>query len=485
MTTTKKTHWLRTTLLVLLICGIAGTVWAAVAFNTNPGRTCASASLQFSFGSAGEGVGPNGEAFNVNGIYDDKVIEEALKASSLDTAYTTDQIRDNLTVTAVYPEDIVNRMTAYNSLLDADADMQAAVTDYHPTVFSVSLYHDFDPTISSDNLTGLLENLLDAYRAHFASNNSPGLEQTEVLPDLQEYDYAQQLTAITEASVQQSRYATEMAEKAPDFQSNRKSFTDILTAYEILDSDIARLNAAVSLNALSKDRERLKNQYEMEVRDLTRKTEGIREEQKLIDELLKTYDKDGILYVSTSNALRQVDSNTSETYDKLVERKQELAELLSEYNAQIANYESLLADMTSEETTQTTATATTIKEETAARETTEEATEGEESAAAPELTEAEREALNEKTERQLANLREKQSKVTGQFTDMLQAYTDDQVNESTVSVRGLRYTSPSLLSGSFVMKVIRTAGPLCALGFMVCMILLIVSRAKQGKAGKA
>lgn len=477
MTTTKKTHWRRTTILVLLACGIAGTVWAAIAFNANPGRTCASASLQFSFGSAGEGIGPNGEPFNVNGIYEDEVIGEALKASSLDTAYTVDQIRDNLTVTAVYPEDIVNRMTAYTSLLDADADMQAAVTDYHPTVFSVSLYHDFDPGISSDSLTGLLKNLLDAYRTHFAKNNSPGLEQTEVLPDLQEYDYAQQLTAITEASAQQSRYASEMAEKAPDFQSNRKSFTDILTAYETLDSDIARLNAAVSLNALSKDRERLKNQYEMEVRDLTRKTEGIKEEQKLIDDLLKTYDKDGILYVSTSSALRQVDSNTSETYDKLVKRKQELAEQLSDANAQIANYESLLADMTAEETT----AAATTKDETA------EAAEGEaeESASAPELTEAEREALNEKTERQLANLREKQSKVTGQFTNMLDAYTDSQVNENTVSVRGLRYAAPSMFNFSFILRIIRTAGPLCAVGFMVCLILLIVSRARQGKAKKA
>ena len=36
MTTVKKTHWFRNTLIVLVLCGIIGVVWAAVNFTAHP-----------------------------------------------------------------------------------------------------------------------------------------------------------------------------------------------------------------------------------------------------------------------------------------------------------------------------------------------------------------------------------------------------------------------------------------------------------------
>jgi uncharacterized membrane protein len=43
------------------------------------------------------------------------------------------------------------------------------------------------------------------------------------------------------------------------------------------------------------------------------------------------------------------------------------------------------------------------------------------------------------------------------------------------------HKKPSLLSGEFAVRMIKTAGPLCAVGFMVCMVLLIISRRKEEK----
>ena len=53
MTIVGKKHWLKITLLVLAVCAVAGLVLSVILFNQNPGRTYASASLQFSFNGAG------------------------------------------------------------------------------------------------------------------------------------------------------------------------------------------------------------------------------------------------------------------------------------------------------------------------------------------------------------------------------------------------------------------------------------------------
>ena len=80
MTTVKKTHWFRNTLIVLIICGLVGTVLAAVLFFGESNQTYATAAIQFSFDGAAEGKAPNGYPFDVSGITSDEVLEIALKA---------------------------------------------------------------------------------------------------------------------------------------------------------------------------------------------------------------------------------------------------------------------------------------------------------------------------------------------------------------------------------------------------------------------
>ena len=65
--------------------------------------------------------------------------------------YTPDQLRDNLLVSGVYPEDIVSRMTRYESLITGDAG-RIGMADYHATLYNVTLYNDFDKSISRKDL---------------------------------------------------------------------------------------------------------------------------------------------------------------------------------------------------------------------------------------------------------------------------------------------------------------------------------------------
>ena len=454
----KKTHWFRNTLIVLIVCGLLGAILAAILFNKEAGRTYASATIQFSFKGAGEGIAPDGNPFDLSGITSDEVLNIALETSGLKDKYSAEQLRENITVTGVYPKAIVDRMTQYVSLLDKDAESQAAVTDYHATEYSVVLYSDFDPSISSGTMTELLDNIRSAYRSYFAKTYGVTLGNDVFIAGINEYDYAQQLDAITDSVKQEKRYAQEMAEKAPDFRVEGKGFDDIAVKYDTFTSDIERLNASVTLNAVSKDPQRLKKQYETVIKAQQFKLESLNQELKQIEEQVKSYEKNGIVYVSAGGALTQIGTDKTGTYDRLVTKRKEVTDQITAVKAKIALYQGRLADMTG-----STGNTENVED------------------AAVILTEAEKKALLEKTEKELEDLVVKKTAVSNEFATMLNAYSTQEINENTVSVTAVRYKAPSLLSGAFAMRLLKTAGPFCAVGFMVCMVLLIISRRKEEK----
>ena len=460
----KKTHWFRNTMIVLIACGLIGTVLAAILFASDGSRTFAWASIQFSFDGAAEGKGPNGYPFDVSGFATDEVLDAALAETGLTGMCTAEQLRENLTVTGEYPEKIVEQMTKYVSLLDKDASNQAAVTDYRATQYTVTLYNGFDRNISSAKLTELMNQIMVAYRAYFAKTCTAGLEKQETITDLSEYDYAQQLEAITESNKRLGKYAEEMAELAPDFMVAKKGFSDIAMRYQNLESDIDRLTATVTFNVVSKDSDRLQKRYEMEIRTQQYQLESLTEELKLVEEQVNAYDKDGIIFVSAGGALKEVGSDETGTYDKLVEKRKGLTDKISTIRAKIALYQGRLDDMTG---------AGAKKAETG---------EGaEDLSAAEELTEEEKEQLQLTVQKKIEELGAKKDAITDAFIAMLDAYAAQEVNDKTVSITKAKYDTPKLFSGDFAVKAMKTAGPICAVGFMVCMVLLIVSRKKEEK----
>lgn len=471
MTTAKKSHWFRTTLIVLVACGIAGVILAAVMFSANPGRTYASATVQFSFKGAADGKAPNGYSFDTGGITSDEVLEEALEASGLTGKITPEQVRKNMKVTGVYPDRIVEQMTQYVSLLDKDAGTQAPVTDYRATQYSVTLYADLDPSLSSGQLTGLLENILTAYRGHFARTYSANLTAPEAEDGMEEYDFTYRVQAISETSSRQSRYAQEMADLAPDFQLNGKGFGDIVLRYTNLKSEIDSVNAEITLNAVSKDPERLKAVYEKEIIGWTNLKESRQEELKQVEKLMNAYEKEGVIYVSSGSAVQKVENNANKTYEKLVARHQELTDEIAELNAKIAKNKEKLEDLNGGAAAKTESGAETAGEEA--------------EAAVPAAKSAEdTEKANASAEKRIQRLKAKQDAITRDFIAMLDAYSGQEINEKTVSVSGLKYQAPSLVSGAFAIRALKTAGPICVVGFMACLVLMIISRWKEEKAKK-
>jgi len=177
-----------------------------------------------------------------------------------------------------------------------------------------------------------------------------------------------------------------------------------------------------------------------------------------------------------------------------------VADSIAATNARIALYQSRLDDMTgTAETTGTAAQETAEPAATAAPEAASENAAPVEAATTDELasmvaevseiavseqTEEDVAKLNDAMDQRIRRLLDKEDGIEEQFAALQKAYSEQKLNASTVAVTEPKYEAPKILSGSFVKKVLKTAGPFCAAGLTVCLILLIISRVKEEKRRK-
>lgn len=462
----KKTHWLRNTLLTLVVCGLAGLILAFVKFNANPGRTSTSSSIEFSFDGAANGVAPNGYRYDLNGFTSEEVLSAALKDAGLDGKYTVDQIKANILVSGVYPKDIVEQMTKYESILTGDTSRVNAV-NYHATMYNVTLFNDFDKSIARGDLENLFSAIMSEFRSQFEKTYSVVLAKDAFLENLTDYDYPQQLELLKGSVDRYVAYASRMAEDHAEFMLNGEGFSDIAVKYENLkSSDLERLSGIVTMNALSKDQDRIVAQYENEIKVLQIRLKELNQEAKDTDALISQYSKDDIIYVSTAATLQQVSGNSTQTYDTLISRRREIEENIADLNKELAQVQLKLSDITG-------------KTQSKAAEGSEEGT-----SEAIVVSEKDREAQKTVVENGINTVVTKLNKITDDFSAFLKAYSEREMNDSTMVIGTVNYNTPKILSPSFVVLVIKEAGPFCVLGFIACMICLIISRVKEEKRAK-
>ncbi len=494
-----KMSWLKRTLCVLVACAIIGTIISAILFRAHPDRTYVSASIEFSFDGAAEGIAPNGYAFTIDAIESDTVLNRALEDAGMSGRYTAEQIRGQLETTGVYPEDIVEQMMSYESLLDFSANRTLTISAYHPTLYSVALYNDFDKSISQGDLSNLLGCVMTAYQAYFAETYAAGANDVGISYNLADYDYPQRLTVLTRLMQESVAYAEEMYEKNPTLTLNGQGFNDIAVRLNnLISTDIDKLSANVTINALTQNPGRLLTQYQYEIRSLNNQLARKKDQLTRMEELLASYDKNEIIYLSTTDSLTKIDGNSSETYDKLVAARKAVADEITAINTEITTYQLRLNDLMKsdeEEETPSAETAAAPAANTGEEGTEGEGADGETVEEVPAMTQEEIDAMaaaaEEAAKKQVAALEKsidelvaKREAVMTDFAALIRLYNEQQINDLTVSTTGVRYYAPRFLSGAFIKKVLKTAGPICAVGLMACLVCMIVSRRKEEKAAK-
>ena len=180
--------------------------------------------------------------------------------------------------------------------------------------------------------------------------------------------------------------------------------------------------------------------------------------------------------------MTKIDGNSSETYDQLVSERKDVADVITQINTRISTYKLLLSDLMKVNDSDPAKNAQQEESliENAAEETVEMSkSEIDAIVQAVENASAQKLAVLEKD---IETLVEKRKTIMVDFSSILNAYNAEKINDMTVEIIQGRVYSPSLLSGSFIMSAIKTAGPICTVGFMVCMVMLIISRRKEQKA---
>lgn len=456
----KKTHWLRTTLLVLIACAVLGTCISAIRFLTDPNSpTYASSRIQLTFDGAASSIAPNGYQFDIKDIFCEDVIEEALQKSGFDSRYTVQQVYDQLNIEGDYPADINQQMMNYESILDFNANREVSLKNYHPTLFTVKLYNEFDKSISKADLESLLQNITASAKAYFSRVYSVTVEGNAFDFDLSEYDYSHQVLILSRSLKQTLSYAKSLHEKDPTFTYQGYGFDDIVVRLEILiNNDIDRLNASINISALSKNDERLLLHYQYIIENLAIELNNQTECLAKLEELSASYQKNDIIYLSSADTWTKIDGDASMTYDQLVAERKAVADKITEINSKIGQYTLLMDDLKAQSGL-------------SAQSDTESAAHSERVAQSAALLESD-----------IQHIAEAHQAIKNDFAELINAYNAKTINDTTVQIIPDRYYTLNLFSKPFVVSAFKTVAPLCALGFMVCLVLIIISRKKEQKA---
>ena len=528
---------------VIAFCILVGLIVTCVIFFKDAGRKAAVSSIRLSFEGAADGRTPDGEAFDISALTGDEILDAALTECDLKEKYTADQLRSSLYIRGDYPEDIADEILSFESLFDYEASKPFTHDGYHATHYTIALYNDFDQKISKEQLDRLLTAILNNYTNTFKSQYGKIWNADLLELDLENYDYVQQLTILKDQLDQAAGFAEELYEQEPGVITGGESFNDIcIRMRNISENDIPRLQAMVVMGGLSRDSERLLIQYEYEIGDLCIQLKYQNDRLKEVENLLNSYEKNDILYISSGEELTKIDGNSSETYDELVEEKKEIADGITDIKSNISKrlmsmqdilgdeaqysdyfvnvnailmeqmeteeYEQLLDDtgIENQETTEEPEiiTAEPAEENEADKQDVEE-TDTEELPAenteasvkkeddllggepaegihkGREIDSAEIAAL----ESEIRSLEGKIAAIETDFNNMLVAYNELQLNDATITIAETQLVSKKLISGVFIKTGIKCAGPFVSIGIMICVVMVLLDMKKKEKKAKA
>ena len=433
---------------LIVIAGIIGVIIALVKyFGPDKIKRNSSVTIQFTYDGAAKNQTPTGEKFSIDGIKSDQVLNDAIASVGLASKYTADALRSSIVVKGQYPADVIDKIKDFNSLYNFGESRDVSINNYYPTTYSIVLYDDFDPSVSSSDMEKLIKAIGETYRNYFINNYiySYNPEKIQEMLVLDNYDFAYRIRIIKLHLQEIKNYASEMYEKDKAFRSGSQSFNDIVIKCRNLENDaIGNIEAAVMTDVLSVSAARLRNQYEYEIKILENEKAHKNANLEELDGLINSYELDGIMYLGSGDAMVKVERNSKETYEKLVDMKKELTERIVEIDSEIEKYKSFITDMD----------------------------------AASLSTEAKKTLVSG----QIQNAYDKTVEIEKLFSDMVADYNATLVAEESVDVKENRFVSGKIFSAGFILMAVKCAAPLCIIVMIICSFhAFLVERKKYAK----
>lgn len=310
----------------------------------------ARAMISFQYDGIESGLDPNGASFDINKIKSPAVIQKALTNLGLSTEYIED-VRSNISVEGVIPEDAVERITVINKMAEDDGQYYEQLLDvsYFPSQYIIYFYDD--RTFPVGEIDNILNAILESYKEYFFDTyaNNEALTVTAGLLSSDSYDYSESVDLLRTQLKLMKNFAQAKATEAPDFRASGTglSYTDIATSIGFLqDADLARLSSYVESNSLTTDSARQIEYYEYQIEEYTNRLSELQVNLSNVTSAINSYQKDPVIIVSNQDTTQETEQ-TNEYYDQLIAQKLQLSTQISEINTEINRYYTLMNKMQS------------------------------------------------------------------------------------------------------------------------------------------
>lgn len=308
----------------------------------------ASAVVSFHYQGIEDGLDPNGASFDINKIKSPAVIDAALTSLGI-TDMSTEDIRQNIVIEGVIPEDAIERITVINQMAEKDATSYEKILDvnYFPSQYVVYLYRN--RYLSSSETTEVLNAILDSYRDYFMDTyaNAEVLSVTSNLINYEEYDYLEAIDMLQSQIDIMLSYVSERRDQAPDFRSSTTglAFGDIETSLRAVeDIELSSLASYVENLTLTKDKERMQEYFDYKIRKYNMKLSELQTQLATVENTISTYVKDPVVIVSSQESTQEI-TQKNEYYDKLIEQKLSLNKQIASVNTKLNETYSMLNRM--------------------------------------------------------------------------------------------------------------------------------------------
>lgn len=430
---------------ILIIAVILGIIISLVRFLvTDPSREYANAGLMLLYSGAESGKAPNGQPYSIDVIRSGEFLEGVIDKAGLKDKVSAEELSKNMAVRGSYPRDIIQQIKSWDSLLTSDPTRVVRLSDYYPTSFSVSIYNEFKNKLSKAQLTGLLNTLIDEYKQHYQKIYGASVDWSSIdgifSPDGR--DYMQAVDLLTKKAQMVDTHSQALYNEKQAFSFNGATFATLSTrAQAIISSDLQSLSANITLNALSRDADALRQKYVHEVETLTTKQLALARNLEKVEGLIAGYEMDATIYLGSGDNIITVAGNSKETYEALVQSKSELSAEITETQISIRDLNSKIEDLDAK-------------------------TEG------GSYNEAAITASIKAAEKKINDL------ITD-FDELAKAYNEEYASTSTIRSTSAVFRGNSIASTSFIKTVIMSEAPLCALALIVIFLIGLIGEMKK------
>lgn len=315
--------------------------------NKNSPRTPVATLVSFTYDGVEKGKAPDGSKFDYNTLKSPLIIQAALDELSYDSELV-ENIRAGIAIEGRIPADAIDRITTYKNVYETAASVSAAQamldTTWYPTQYTVKL--DYSALkISRAEAATILNTMMDCYRDWFFERYgfNEALGEAVATLDYTNYDYAEAVDMFDDTLSSLASYISGLsASDSSRFRSTETGYTfaDLkkgISSIRELDLDI--LSSFISVNNVTKDKDRLLAYYEYRIENLSREQVIYEEELATIAESIAQYEKDQIIVFSDgTQGMNSQFTEASEQYDKMISQKISVQSTLSSTKQRINYY---------------------------------------------------------------------------------------------------------------------------------------------------